>query len=315
MNVSITVNCPPFVEGEPSFSTLGIVDRIGEAFCQSAQDPRLIADVQRYRSFRMHCLETTLAILDHCGVPEQTVVSVRLKRLDSIRRKIGRSDSNFTLGRLDDVVGVRVICEDLSTVKKLSNRIKKSPCFYRLKDYIGSPPLTGYRGINHIMKFSQSASQTAGIDVRFEIQVRTYLQHLWAVWSESKGEAVKAGKGATEEQERLRALSDEIAKWENDNPDIAQFPSQLRLPPYSGGQSIVLCWKSRQSRMILHPFLDEVQEAVDWLNHLEITYPADRGNALLLIGVTGTNDARRLLRLTHPLFTGARVPEPEHWMP
>lgn len=307
----MNANCPPPVGGGTPFSSLGVIDRVGEAFCQSAQNPQFVADVQRYRTFRMHCLATTLAMVDNCHVPGRAIVSVRLKRLDSIRRKIGRDDSDFKLGRLDDVIGVRVICGDLSTVREFSSRIKNSPYSYRLKDYIISPPSTGYRGINHIMKFSQSVSETAKVDVRFEIQVRTYLQHFWALWSESHGEAVKIGRGTSEEQEHLRTLSDEIARWESDNPDVRQ----LELPQYSSGQSIIVCWRSRNSRMILHPFLHEVREAVEWLNHLEITYPADRGNALLLIGVTGTNDAKKLLRLTHPLFTGARVPEPEHWMP
>ena len=98
MTASSTADCPLFGDGVPTFSSLGAIDRIGDAFCKSAQNLQSIADMQSYRSFRMHCLKTTLAIVDACHVPYQAAVSVRLKRLDSIRRKIGRVNTNFTLG-------------------------------------------------------------------------------------------------------------------------------------------------------------------------------------------------------------------------
>ena len=246
MTASAIAGCPPMAERDPRFSSLGAIDRIGDAFCRSAQNFQCITDVQRYRAFRMRCLGTTLAMVDACGVPDRAAVSVRLKRLDSIHRKIVRRDTNFTLGRLDDVVGVRVICQDLSTVRELSERVRDSPGFFRLKDYIHSPPATGYRGIHHMMRFRQPVTRTDGIDVRFEIQVRTWLQHRWAVWSEQHGEAVKLGGGASEEQERLRALSEEIARWEAGSPDTLQ----IELPAYSGGRAIIICWRPPRGPII-----------------------------------------------------------------
>ena len=153
MTASEIAGCAPMAERDPHFSSLGAIDRVGDAFCRSAQNLQRITDVQRYRAFRMRCLGTTLTMVDGCGVPDRAAVSVRLKRLDSIRRKIIRPGANFTLGRLDDVVGVRVICQDPSTVRELSERIRGSPGFFRLKDYIHSPAATGYRGIHHIMRF------------------------------------------------------------------------------------------------------------------------------------------------------------------
>lgn len=309
-------DCPPMAERAPPFFSLGEIDRIGGAFYQSPHNLQCIADVQRYRSFRMRCLGTTLAMVDACSVPERAAVSVRLKRLDSIHRKIKRRGTNFTLGRLDDVVGVRVICQDLSTVRDLSERICCSPGFYRPKDYIHSPAITGYRGIHHIMRFQQPVTRTAGISIRFEIQVRTWLQHRWAVWSEWHGEAAKLGGGTSEEQEHLRARSEEIARWETDNPETPQ----IDLPTYSGGRAIIVCWRPSSGPITPYYFQDEIQDAVDWLDYLETTYAAKRANALLLVGVTRTAVTRkllqRLLRLTHPLFiTGERAPDPRHWMP
>ena len=303
--------CAPLSPSTTAYPSLGAIDRIGTAFCDSAQHPDRVADVQAYRSFRMRCLRTTLGIIDGCDIPRRSTVSVRLKRLDSIRRKIGRAGASFTLGRLDDVVGVRVICEDLGTVRDFSQGVQASPYFYRLKDYIASPAATGYRGINHILRFEQPVSATKSIAMRFEVQVRTYLQHRWAVWSESQGEAVKLGVGAEEEQESLRMLSEQIATWEAAKPTARQ----IALPEYSGGSSIAVCWRMRHGPVTPFFFQDDVQKAVDWLNYLETTYPADRENALLLVGVTHTTATERLLQLTHPLFTGARVIDPRHWLP
>ena len=187
---SIIEGCPPIAEHDPPFSSLGAINRIGTAFCQAPQNLQCIANVQRFRSFRMRCLETTLGIVDACHVPDHATVSVRLKRLDSIRRKIGRVNTNFTLGQLDDVIGVRVICQDLTAVREFSDRVRVSPCFSHPRDYITSPAPTGYRGIHHIMRFQQQVTSTVAVSMRFEIQARTYLQHCWAVWSESHGEAV-----------------------------------------------------------------------------------------------------------------------------
>ena len=311
MTATTIAGCPPISQRDPPFKSLGAIDRIGDAFCQAAQDLQRIADVQRYRSFRLRCLTTTLGIVDACIVPARATVSVRLKRLDSIRRKIGRTNANFRLGRLDDVVGVRVICQDLSAVRDFSDRITASPNYHRRKDYIGTPAPTGYRGINHIMRLEQPVTETVAVNIRFEVQARTYLQHRWAVWSESHGEATKLGVGAPDEHERLRAVSSEIARWEADNPER----QQIELPEYAGGQSVAVCWRTRDGQVTPQYFQDNVQEAVGWLNYLESTYPAERENALLLVGITHRAYTQRVLHLTHPQYTGARLLDPKHWIP
>lgn len=311
MTTSTDIACPPIAEGEPPFSSLGAIDRIGREFCQSAQNLQRIAELQQYRSFRMRCLSTTLAIVEACGIPERAAVSVRLKRLDSIRRKIDRENTHFALGRLDDVIGVRVICEDLRTVKELSERIRASPEFHNARDYIAQPAPSGYRGINHVLRFEQPVTDALAINMRFEVQTRTYLQHCWAVWSESHGERIKLGVGEDEIHVRLRGVSAKIDEWEDGNPATLQ----MELPFYAGGRSIVVCWRVSHGPPLTQPFLDQIQNAVDYLSFLETNHPAERSNALLLVGVASAAHTDKLLRLTHPLFSGVAVPDPEYWMP
>lgn len=276
------------------------------AFAREAQNIQRVSDVQNYRTFRMRCLSTTLSILDACKVPERSAVSARLKRLDSIRRKIERTTANFKLGRLDDVIGVRVICENLVDVEELSSRIQDSPEFFRLKGYLDEPAPTGYRGIHHIMKFDQPVTKDICLSMRFEIQVRTYLQHQWAIWSESHGEAAKVGSGPSDEQRCLLSLSERFAEWENGNPET----SLTQLPSYTGGKTITVCWRTENGPAIFYPFQDDAVGAADWLNFLEISYPGERQNGLLLVGIESRMFINELLKLTHPLYTGARVANP-----
>lgn len=147
--------------------------------------------------------------------------------------------------------------------------------------------------------------------MRFEIQTRTYLQHRWAVWSESLGEAVKLGMGTDADHQQLRAISEKVAQWEEDNPTTRQ----IDLPAYSGGRTIAVCWRVGYRSVETHFFMDKVESAVKWLNHLETTRWTDRENALLLVGVTQAAEAQNLIQLTHPLFSGARVLGPEYWQP
>ena len=312
--MTLTSACPGSTEGASAdFVSLGEVDRAGVAFCTNAYDAAAVTAVQRYRMFRMRCLTTTLAAVDEADPPPRALVSVRLKRLDSIRRKINRGATRFGLGRMDDVVGVRVVCPSYRAARSMSCRIRALPQFYRLKDYldVDHPAATGYRAVHHIMRFRQPLTETDGINVRFEIQVRSYYQHQWAVWSESLGESVKEGGGTEGVREDLRALSGRIAQWETRNPDEIQH----RLSAYSGGRDVVVAWRQEVGEPICYSFLRDVGRAVQWLNYLERRYPAERGNALLLVGVANAGEAPGVLHLTHPLYTMPRLVTPDYWMP
>ena len=302
-------DCP--AGDEAPFATLGDVDRLGAAFCADPHASELLAGVQGYRAFRMQCLATTLRILHACGPPARSVVSVRLKRLDSIRRKITRRGAHFALGTLDDVIGVRVICRSVSEVIALSTRLKSSPHIHRVKDYIEAPAGTGYRGIHHIMRFQQPVSPDRALTVRYEIQARTYLQHRWAVWSEAHGERAKIGQADPSRHQQLRAVSLAITRWEENNPQCPQH----ELLPYSGVRSVAVCWRPAHGPATLSLFHDDIGTAVSWLNHLETAYPARRENALLLVGVAEHADISRALSLTHPRYVGTRVVHPRYYIP
>lgn len=305
------VDCPVATSAGLPFVTLGDVNRLGTAFCAEPLALEFINGVQGYRAFRIQCLATTLRILDACDPPAQSLVTVRLKRLDSIRRKITRRGANFALGTLDDIIGVRVICQSVSEVVALSARIESSPYIHRVKNYIKRPATTGYRGIHHIMRFNQPASGDRTLVVRYEIQVRTYLQHRWAVWSEAHGEKAKIGQADPAHHEQLQSVALDLAHWERDNP----AHTQGRLFPYLGIRNIAVCWRPLRGPATPLLFHDDIRAAVSWLNHLETAYPARRENALLLVGIAEPADIGCALRLTHPLYVGAHAVHPRFYIP
>ena len=236
-------------------------------------------------------------------------MSIRLKRLDSIRQKIMRRGANFALGQLDDIVGVRVVCQSLSDACALKNRMEKSSNLHRLKDYMDDTGHGGYRSAHCIMRFDQPISKNEAIGVRFEIQVRSYYQHQWAVWSESLGEDVKVGMGAESVHSDLSKLAERIANWELHHPGKIQS----ELPVYAGGKSIAVARRGKPEPMLsFHP---DVDSAVKYVNYLETRHYAFRRNVLLLVGAATREEAKRILRKTHPLYTMSRVIPPEYWMP
>ena len=315
--MTLTPRCSvPPANSEIAFASLGDITRAGNSFSAPDHDVDAVRVVQRYRMFRMHCLTTTLNIVDvaQANMLPRCLVSVRLKRLDSIRRKIGRGEKQFALGQMDDVIGVRVVCPNFQSIFDLSKRIQSLSEFHRLKDYISNshPAETGYRAIHHIIRFRQPLTEAIDIPVRFEIQVRSFYQHQWAVWSESFGERIKAGLGSKSTKLELKTLSNLIEKWEENHPEKIQY----QLPEYSSGSDIIVAWRQAQgeSTTSYYPFRNDVLRAAEWLNYLERKYPAERGNALLLVGVTTRRDAHRILSITHPSYI-SRVISPEYWMP
>ena len=316
----MTSACPP-PAAPTGFNSQADIDRAGVAFSKAPPDDPIAAEpVQRYREFRMHCLATTLDIVAAARMSPRALVSVRLKRLDSIHRKVTRGSFGAGLGRMYDVVGVRVVCESLRDVRGLSGRIRSLPECSGVNDYTEreSPSGARYRAIHHIMRFQQPLTADKCIAVRFEIQVRSFYQHQWAVWTESKGERAKAGRVDGELDENLRKqlegfreLSGRIARWEEQHPGDVQ----KELPQFSGGRDIAVAWRRRNAPPSCELFGDDVNAAVDHLNFLEGQFPASRNDALLLVGVTDPGNAEKILRLTHPLAIEGAAAEPEHWMP
>jgi ppGpp synthetase/RelA/SpoT-type nucleotidyltranferase len=115
-------------------------------------------------------------------------VTGRTKALTSIEGKIQRKNYSNPQGELTDISGIRVIVYFESDVKRVSEVIEKA---FRIdkpnsldRDALLSVDQLGYRSVHFVCDLGASRITLPEYhhlsDLRFEVQVRTVLQHAWA---------------------------------------------------------------------------------------------------------------------------------------
>lgn len=119
------------------------------------------------------------------------LTSQRLKRLPSIISKLQRFPE-MNLYQMRDIGGVRAICSDIDSVYRLRDKLLELDPNVQVIDYINNPRSSGYRGIHLVQTFDINGNK-----MLIEIQLRTYIQHLWATSVETIdalcGTALKSG--------------------------------------------------------------------------------------------------------------------------
>ncbi|WP_368389278.1 RelA/SpoT domain-containing protein [Mesorhizobium sp. LMG 17147] len=125
----------------------------------------------------------------------------RLKRLDSILRKL-RRNSSMQLSQMQDVGGCRAIVDSIESLHDLVDHYGRNPLQHELshsKNYVDLPKGDGYRGVHLMYRYHGRASSSPWDKLRIELQLRTRLQHAWATAVETvdafTGEMLKFGGG------------------------------------------------------------------------------------------------------------------------
>ena len=129
------------------------------------------------------------------------VVAERLKRLDSIIKKLER-EPTMSLWMMQDLGGCRFIVPSLAEVYSYVEEYdlsRKRHIFKEKYDYIAHPKSSGYRSLHMVYEYHSDKSDTYNKNMLIEIQYRTHLQHVWATALETMGlftkQALKAGQG------------------------------------------------------------------------------------------------------------------------
>ena len=300
------------------FNSRGEIDRAGQRYFEDRNDQKAARIIKSYREFRINCLQTSLSILQSADLPERCIVSARLKRMQSIYRKLIRSKQSHSLGNMDDIIGFRVICETYQAACELINRIRTLPEHLKSKSYLEEEHYqkTGYRASHHIMRFEQPRDYKNTMNVRFEIQVRTYFQHQWALWCESYGDQAKEGfPGRNDEFTRnlkqdFSDVSQQIAVWEEAHAE----ETQKDLPRCIGGINVAIVWRPEGASPQCSVYYDNTTNTIDYLNYLESQPTQEVSNTLMLIGISSGENVPDILRKTHPRFISARYDlTPENW--
>jgi ppGpp synthetase/RelA/SpoT-type nucleotidyltranferase len=117
-------------------------------------------------------------------------VSARAKEVDSFRGKITRAGKSYVepLSEVTDLCGVRVVCNDLATLNRISEVVRSNFDVDADNSIDKSKSLEldqfGYLSVHFVVKLNQERRQLpeygSFADMKAEVQIRTALQHAWA---------------------------------------------------------------------------------------------------------------------------------------
>ena len=110
--------------------------------------------------------------------------SQRIKRMTSIIEKLqNNAEHGMRLGGLQDIGGARFVFENTNDLrqaqKALENFTPVHFSFEKTNDYIVTPKESGYRSIHYVYKYHSEDEVYNGL--RVELQIRTKLEHSWAM--------------------------------------------------------------------------------------------------------------------------------------
>ncbi|WP_436914087.1 RelA/SpoT domain-containing protein [Acinetobacter schindleri] len=116
------------------------------------------------------------------NIDKNAFIAKRIKRFDSIKRKLKRFDK-MELKNMQDIGGIRVVVSSQKQVDSILKILTNEMCFYnknneliKIDNYIKNPKFDGYRSVHIVGIFKNSE----GEDRKIEFQLRTKLQHSWA---------------------------------------------------------------------------------------------------------------------------------------
>ena len=154
------------------------------------------------------------------------MIKSRVKKPRSIVEKLQRRNLPVTLesmvNNLDDVAGIRVICNYLDDIYYLRSLLTRSESYTVLRevDYIKEPKDTGYRSLHLIVNVPIVISEGTMV-LPVEIQLRTIAMDMWASL-EHELRYKSDRKFTQQDAARLRLCSDAISEIDREMQDIYQ---------------------------------------------------------------------------------------------
>ncbi len=114
----------------------------------------ILHTLERCREEGRAVLTTLLWHIGQSHLVRARITEQRVKSLTSIERKAQRNSwpESETLDRLTDLVGFRIVCNNLEDVHRIKDALLASPRFRHaddcVQDFIESPQTSGYRDIH-----------------------------------------------------------------------------------------------------------------------------------------------------------------------
>ena len=221
------------------------VNLAGSRLAQNEYSPEDMDVIENWRASHNHILNTFQANLRRRAKLSNARPPVqRIKRLETIQNKLRRYPK-MQLARMHDIVGCRVVFDDLGKLEEFRGEFNKSRFSHKRKskklsgggevdayNYIINPKESGYRGIHDVFEFrakQAGKSKAAGGErwngLNIEIQYRTRVQHAWAT-------AVEICDKYTENHGKFSNAPDEYLRY-------FQVASELLARKFEGMRSCI----------------------------------------------------------------------------
>ena len=173
---------------------------------------------------QMEILDEEFAgLYDHSPIHH---IEHRIKTLDSTVKKLKRRGYAVTIdniyAHIQDMAGVRVICNYLDDIYYLRGLLTRTESFHVIRetDYIKEPKDSGYRSLHLIVEVPIVISEGT-LKLPVEIQLRTIAMDMWASLEHEL--RYKSDRQFTEQDAaRLRLCSDAISEIDREMQDIYQ---------------------------------------------------------------------------------------------
>lgn len=109
--------------------------------------------------------------------------SSRLKRMVSIEEKL-KLNPTMGLGGMQDIGGMRIVFDAMTDLQAcrafLETFVAPHFVFKRITDYISTPKESGYRSVHYVYQYEDETDEEHD-GLKIELQIRTRLQHSWAM--------------------------------------------------------------------------------------------------------------------------------------
>lgn len=158
--------------------TKGEVDRLGNLIRENKNniDDEILLKLQAYRTSHKELLSSIFNFLckNSNSIHPQTIVTYRIKRIESIIGKLNRYPE-MRFSRMWDIGGCRCIARNDSDVYKIKRLIANNEDFEIVKeyDYLKEPQDDGYKSLHLFVKKKDG-------DKVIEVQIRNKKDHDWA---------------------------------------------------------------------------------------------------------------------------------------
>lgn len=208
------------------------INKVGETVMSASEKDKYedaLTKINEWRTLHWAALDALqqeiLPLLKANGA-RFVLTSRRLKRITSILYKLD-INPDMRLGGMQDIGGFRIVLENMDMLKScktiLTENIPESFDLIKMVDYVQEPKESGYRSIHFIYRYKSKDKDVDG--AKIELQIRTKLQHSWAMAVETAGlitsTPLKSSLGADEWLDFFKIVSSLFA--------IKETQSILRL--------------------------------------------------------------------------------------